>query len=97
MPPMPRERDKEQRRQALEKFQRGVAQMTNSPRFRDALEAFEEDPDKARSDPKGFLEQHGIQLPADATAEVVEQEGSYCYCIRVCWGWWCSSICVCVG
>jgi hypothetical protein len=96
MPPMPRERDKRERKDAVEKFQKAVARMTNSPGFSKALEAFEEDPDSARADPKGFLKQHGVDLPDEATVEIVEQEGSYCYCIRTCFLWWCATWCVCI-
>jgi glycyl-tRNA synthetase beta subunit len=97
MPPLPKERDKDERKEARDKFQRAVERATSSPRFGAALEAFEEDPERAKPDAKGFLKEHGVELPDDATVEVVEQEGSYCYCIRVCVGWWCWSACVCVG
>jgi hypothetical protein len=97
MPPLPKDRDREERKQARDKFHGAVTRAVNSRRFKDALEEFEENPDEAKRDPKGFLQSRGVELPDDATVEVVEQEGSYCYCLRVCVNWWCWSVCVCVG
>jgi hypothetical protein len=97
MPPLPKDRDREERKQALDKFHGAMTRSVNSPRFKRALEEFENDPEAAKRDPKGFLESHGVELPDEATVEIVEQEGSYCYCIRVCVLWWCWWACVCVG
>ncbi len=96
MPPLPRERDRGERKQALDKFHGAMTRAVNSPRFKQALEDFEENPDEAKRDPKGFLKSRGVELPDEATVEVVEQEGSYCWCWRVCYFWWCRTVCVCV-
>ena len=97
MPPLPKDRDREERRQALDKFHRAMTHAVNSRNFKRALEEFEDDPEAAKGDPKGFLESRGVELPEEATVEVVEQEGSYCYCWRVCVLWWCWTVCVCVS
>ena len=97
MPPMPKERDRDERKRALDKFHGTMTRVANSPRFKSALEAFEEDPEAAKRDPKGFLQQHGVELPEEATVEVIEREGSYCWCWRVCVLWWCWDVCVCVS
>jgi hypothetical protein len=96
MPPLPKDRDREERNKARDKFHGAMTRAVNSPRFKRALEEFEENPEEAKQDPKGFLESRGVELPEDATVEVVEQEGSYCYCWRVCVLWWCWWVCVCV-
>ena len=71
MPPMPKERDRDERKQALDKFHGAMTRIANSPRFKSALEAFEEDPEAAKRDPKGFVQQHGVDLPEEATVEVL--------------------------
>jgi hypothetical protein len=42
MPPLPRERDRGQRKEALDKFHGAMTRAVNSPRFKKALEDFEE-------------------------------------------------------
>jgi hypothetical protein len=97
MPPHPKDRDRQERKNAVDKFHGAVQKAVNSPRFKDALSAFEENPDAAKADPKGFLQQHGVELPDEATVEVIEREGSFCWCWRVCVLWWCWDVCVCVS
>ena len=95
---MPKDhRNAQERKQGLDKFHGAITKVTNSPKYRDVLEKFEDDPEAAKRDPKGFLKQHGIDLPDDATVEVHERQGSYCYCLRICFLWWCSDVCVCVS
>jgi hypothetical protein len=97
MPPMPKDRNQRERKEARDKFHGAMTRTVNSPRFKNALEAFEEDPEAAKGDPKGFLHQHGVDLPAEATVEVIEREGSYCWCVRICILWWCWDVCVCIS
>jgi hypothetical protein len=98
MPPLPKdERGHDERKEALDKFHGAMTRMVNSPRFKDALAEFEEDPESAKQDPKGFLTSRGVNVPDDATVELTEREGSYCWCWRVCVLWWCWDVCVCVG
>jgi hypothetical protein len=96
MPPLPKDRDRGKRKEALDKFHGAMTRAVNSPRFKKALEDFEENPEEAKRDPKGFLQSRGVELPEEATVEVVEQEGSYCWCWNVCVWWWCWRVCVCV-
>ena len=98
MPPLPRDsRDKNERREGAKKFHGAVQKMTNSRGFQQALEDFEENPEEAKADPKGFLQSRGVDVPEDATIEILEREGSYCWCWRVCVLWWCWDVCVCVS
>ena len=96
MPPLPKERDRGERKEALDKFHGAMTRTVNSPRFKKALEDFEENPDEAKRDAKGFLQSRGVELPDEATVDVVEQEGSYCWYVRVCYFWWCWWVGVCV-
>jgi hypothetical protein len=97
MPPKPKDvHNKQERKDKAQKFQSAVQKLANSPGFQRALEEFEEDPDGAKADPRGFLTSRGVDIPADATVEVLERQGSYCYCWRVCVFWWCADFCVCV-
>lgn len=91
-----RSEDRQERKQAIDKFHGAITRMTNSPRFKDALAEFEENPEAAQQDPKGFLEERGVELPEDAEVSVVERPGSSCWCWRVCVWWWCWDVCVCV-
>lgn len=97
MPPKPKDaHSKQDRKDKAQKFNAAVQKIANSPGLQRALEDFEEDPDAAKADPKGFLTSRGVDLPADATVEVIERPGSYCYCYRVYVFWWAVDFCVCV-
>jgi hypothetical protein len=91
-----RPEDRQQRKEAIDRFHGAVQRAVNSPKFKDALADFEENPQAAQQDPKGFLEQRGVQLPDEAEVSVIERPGSACWCWRVCVLWWCWDACVCI-
>lgn len=96
---MARERrpdDRQQRKQAVDKVHAEMTRMVNSRGFKKALEDLDENPEAARQDPRGFLEQRGVDLPDDAEVSLVDRPGSACWCYRVCVLWWCWDVCVCV-
>ncbi|SRR6266536_825494 len=91
-----RPEDRQQRKEAIDKFHGAMTRAVNSPRFKEALEEFEQDPQAAQQDPKGFLAERGVELPDEAEVSVIERPGSSCWCWRVCFWWWCWDVCVCV-
>lgn len=91
-----RPEDKRERKEAVDKFHGHLTRMVNSPKFKEAMVEFEENPAAAQQDPKGFLKQRDVPVPDEAEVSVVERPGSSCWCLRVCFWWWCWDVCVCV-
>ena len=76
--------------------QRTAAHFVSHPQLRRALEEIEDDPNalqRAKANPKAYLQGKGLDLPDEATVDL--ESGSCCYrvciwgfCFYACTWWW---------
>jgi hypothetical protein len=82
----------DQRVRDFRRAQQAATHFANHPQLRRALEAIEDDPDeleRAKRNPKAYLQGRGFDLPDEATVDL--ESGSCCY--RVCFWGFCFSAC----
>jgi len=84
------------RAQDFARAQRAAAHFVSHPQLRRAFEAIEDDNaelERARRNPKAYLQGRGVDLPDEATVDL--ESGSCCYricfwgfCFTACTTWW---------
>jgi hypothetical protein len=95
-----RERDREE---AFEKFTKGVSALLGDENFREVMLELDAEGEEVASrlapDPAAFLRQRGVRIPEDfrlsLETRLAGRDGGFCYCIVICYLWWCFWWCTC--
>ena len=102
----------EERERAFAIFMDGVTSLSTDENFRRVVSELDgcgrEVVERAAADPAGYLRLRGVELPEGFQATIVPEHPQgptgpgitvpvRCYCIRICFLWWCWTVCICVG
>jgi hypothetical protein len=97
-----RERD---RKEGFEKFTEGVSALLGDKNFREVMLELDTEGEEVASllapDPAAFLRQRGVHIPEDFRLSVEKRSqglaggGGFCFCIVICYLWWCFWWCTC--
>jgi hypothetical protein len=93
---------------SFEQFLEGVNRLQADRAFREVLLEIDAEGEDAASllgaDPAAYLKHRGVEIPEDFRISVEQTSRrtgtgtgttTRCWCVRICWLWWCVSFCFC--